>query len=94
LKHNLSAPAATPPVPVDLPLTARQAALEAGLSLAAFWRAVAASRLPDPVYPLPKAPRWFRGEIRDAMMQLRMKPAVAKVWRAADRSASDRAPAA
>src|SRR3712207_2466907 len=47
LQHNSS----------DPPLTAQQAAAEVGLSLAAFWRAVGAGRLPMPTYPAPRAPR-------------------------------------
>ena len=62
----------------DRPLKAKEAAVEAGLSLAAFWRAVAAQRLPMPVYPLPRAPRWYRSEIRVAIQATRMMPAEAK----------------
>jgi predicted DNA-binding transcriptional regulator AlpA len=67
--------------PADLPLLAKAAAAEVGLSLAAFWRAVANGRLPQPVYPLPRAPRWFRSELRAALEQHRMLPADAKAAR-------------
>ena len=85
MKRDLSTSTATVEVPTDPPLTAKQGSIVAGLSLAAFWRAVAAGRLPNPVYPLPKAPRWFASEIREAMLGLRMRPADAKVARAASR---------
>jgi predicted DNA-binding transcriptional regulator AlpA len=62
----------------DLPLIAKDAAAAVGLSVPAFWRAVAEGRLPQPVYPLPRAPRWFRSELRIALEQHRMLPAAAK----------------
>jgi predicted DNA-binding transcriptional regulator AlpA len=58
----------------DRPLDARESAAEVGLCLSGFWRAVAKRRLPPPVYPLPKAPRWFRSELRAAMEQTRALP--------------------
>ncbi len=58
----------------DPPLTAAQAAEYVGLSLAAFWRSVAAERMPCPVYPLPKAPRWFGSELRAALDATRAMP--------------------
>jgi predicted DNA-binding transcriptional regulator AlpA len=67
--------------PADLPLLAKAAAAEVGLSLAAFWRAVGTGRLPQPVYPLPRAPRWFRSELRAALEQHRMLPSKAKAAR-------------
>lgn len=73
----------------DLPLIAREAAVVAGLSLAAFWRAVAAGRLPAPVYPLPRAPRWFRSEIRSAMTATRALPADQKAARRNARLAAE-----
>jgi predicted DNA-binding transcriptional regulator AlpA len=67
----------------DQPLTAREAAAAVGLSLAAFWRAVAADRLPSPVYPMPRAPRWFGAELRSALSATRRKPHEAKAERRA-----------
>ena len=58
----------------DLPLTAKAAAMHSGLSLAAFWRAVGTKRLPSPVYPLPRAPRWFASELRVALRATRALP--------------------
>jgi len=55
-------------------LTAKQSAEEVGLSLAAFWRAVASGRLPAPVYPLPRAPRWRRSELLVALAATRALP--------------------
>lgn len=58
----------------DTPLTAEAAAAEVGLSLPAFWRNVGAGRLPAPVYPAPRAPRWFRSELRAALEATRALP--------------------
>lgn len=83
--------------PTEFPLDPRGSARTVGLSLAGFWRAVREKRLPQPVYPLPRAPRWYPSELREAALRTRAVPAeqaatraAAKVWRAADRSASDR----
>lgn len=75
----------------DRPLTAREAAVAAGLSLSAFWRAVSDGRLPAPVYPLPRAPRWFASEMRAAMLKTRALPAEAKAARQAARIQRDHA---
>ena len=64
----------TQPNPAEIPLDAETAATVAGLSLGAFWRAVAAGRMPAPVYPMPRAPRWYASEIRAAMEQTRCLP--------------------
>jgi predicted DNA-binding transcriptional regulator AlpA len=77
-----TSPVTTPTIS-DPPLTAREAAAAVGLSLAAFWRAVAADRLPSPVYPLPRAPRWFASELRAALNALRQKPTEAMAGRRA-----------
>jgi predicted DNA-binding transcriptional regulator AlpA len=64
-------------------LPAREAADEVGLSLAGFWRAVAAGRLPAPLYPSPKTPRWRASELRAALEQTRCLPRVAAARRRA-----------
>jgi predicted DNA-binding transcriptional regulator AlpA len=69
------------------PLTAEAAAAEVGLSLPAFWRAVAAGRLPCPVYPASRAPRWFRAELHAALEATRAMPADAMARRRAARLA-------
>jgi predicted DNA-binding transcriptional regulator AlpA len=79
VKHTLTTPTPT----ADPPLTAKEAAAAVGLSLGAFWRAVASNRLPLPVYPLPRAPRWFASELREALDALRQKPTEAKAERRA-----------
>ncbi len=56
------------------PLTAEASAETVGLSLPAFWRAVAAGRLPAPVYPAPRAPRWFADELLTALEATRALP--------------------
>lgn len=58
----------------DPPLPPKQAADAAGLSLVAFWRAVRDERLPKPVYPAVRAPRWYGSEIRAALQKTRMAP--------------------
>ena len=58
----------------DPPMTAKQAAAMVGITLSAFWRAVGAERLPAPVYPLPKAPRWYGSELRVALEATRQLP--------------------
>jgi predicted DNA-binding transcriptional regulator AlpA len=73
----------------DRLLTAPEAAEFVGLSVAAFWRGVAAGRFPAPLYPAPKAPRWRAGELREALERTRCLPreAMAK-RRAAKRTAT------
>lgn len=71
-------------VAVDDPLlNAREAARDVGLSLPAFWRCVSSKRLPAPVYPAPRAPRWYRSELRAAVKATRALPADAKASRRA-----------
>jgi len=55
----------------------KEAARLVGLSLPAFYRAVAQGRLPAPVYPMPRAARWYPSELRAALQATRMKPAAA-----------------
>lgn len=81
-------------IPADTPLTAEASAAEVGLSLPAFWRAVGAGRLPAPVYPASRAPRWFRSELRAALEATRALPAEAKAARRAARLADGMKPAA
>jgi predicted DNA-binding transcriptional regulator AlpA len=75
-------------------LTAETAAAEVGLSLPAFWRGVAAGRLPAPLYPAPRAPRWRRSELHAALEATRALPAEAKAARRAARLAAERDQAA
>lgn len=72
-------------------LTAERAAEAVGLSLAALWRAVAAGRLPAPVYPAPKAPRWYRHELHTALEATRALPREAMAARRSARLAASRA---
>lgn len=67
----------------ETPLTAKEAAPVAGLSLPAFWRAVREKRLPAPVYPAPRAPRWYPSEIRAALLKTRALPSEAMAARRA-----------
>lgn len=67
-------PSPKPALPADPPLMAREAAAVVGVSLATFWRGVGSGRLPSPVYPMPRAPRWFGSELRAALDGLRQTP--------------------
>jgi predicted DNA-binding transcriptional regulator AlpA len=64
-------------------LIAEDAAAEVGLSIPAFWRAVSSGRLPSPLYPAPRAPRWRRSELHAALEATRALPAEAKAARRA-----------
>ena len=63
-----------PPVPANKLVNAEGAAEAVDLSLAALWRAVAAKRLPAPVYPAPRAPRWYLHELHAALEATRALP--------------------
>ena len=67
--------------PSDPKLTAKEAAIEVGLSLHAFWTAVAAGRLPAPLYPAPRAPRWPLSELNAAALATRALPTEQKQTR-------------
>jgi predicted DNA-binding transcriptional regulator AlpA len=58
----------------DQLLTAKESASEVRLSVPGFWRAVSSGRLPQPVYPMARAPRWFRSELRAAIELTRAMP--------------------
>ncbi len=59
---------------IDPLLNAKHSAVEVGLSMPAFWKAVDADRLPKPFYPASRAPRWRRSEILAALEQTRARP--------------------
>jgi predicted DNA-binding transcriptional regulator AlpA len=62
-------------------LTAKQAAVEVGLSLPGFWKSVDAGRIPPPFYPASRAPRWRHSEILSALEKTRALPRDQKVAR-------------
>ena len=68
-------------------LTAKGAAELCCLSKAAFHKAVAAGRLPAPLYPAPRAPRWRLSELNEAINATRALPSEAKARRRAARLA-------
>jgi predicted DNA-binding transcriptional regulator AlpA len=72
----------------DALISAESAADETGLSLPAFWKQVAAGRLPRPYYPAPRAPRWRRSELIAAIEATRALPREARAARRAARIAS------
>jgi predicted DNA-binding transcriptional regulator AlpA len=86
-----SEPGAAPLFHESALLTAREGAAAVRLSLAAFWRAVATGRLPCPLYPLPRAPRWRRAELQAALEATRATPTEAKAARRAARLSQPRA---
>ncbi len=47
-------------------LNPKEAAAEAGVAVSTWWKHVRAGRFPEPVYPLPRTPRWRRSVIRAA----------------------------
>jgi predicted DNA-binding transcriptional regulator AlpA len=55
-------------------LNAKESALEVGLSMPAFWKSVDAGRLPRPLYPASRAPRWRRSEIIAVLEMTRARP--------------------
>jgi predicted DNA-binding transcriptional regulator AlpA len=48
-------------------LTPQEAAAEVGIAVATWWKWVKLGRFPQPIYPLPKSPRWRRSEVRAAL---------------------------
>lgn len=64
-------------------LRPKDAAALCGVSLPAFWAAVRNGRLPSPMYPAPRAPRWFEAELRAALEATRALPRDAQAARRA-----------
>lgn len=62
-------------------MSARESAAELNISLPGFWKGVEDMRFPQPLYVLPRAPRWRRSELWAAVERLRMRPADAKAAR-------------
>lgn len=84
-------PNPTPHASDDTLLDVKAAAAFTGGSVATVWRGVASGRLPLPVYIAPKAPRWWRSELRAAINATRCTPAEARAARQAQRLAGERA---
>lgn len=55
-------------------LQAAEAARFCGIALPTFWRSVRDERLPAPIYPAARAPRWFKSELRAALERSRARP--------------------
>lgn len=55
------------------------------ISKAAFWRNVRAHRLPNPVYPSPRTPRWFEDELIAFVKATRAAPREALATRLAEK---------
>ena len=75
----------------DRLLTAKASSEFLSLSIAAFWRNVCSQRLPPPVYPAPRAPRWWQSQLRAAVDATASLPAQAKAARRDTRLARLRA---
>jgi predicted DNA-binding transcriptional regulator AlpA len=72
-------------------LDAYLAAQFLGIALVTLWRQVDKGELPLPFYPAPRAPRWRKGELRNACEAKRMLPREAKAVRRAARVATEQA---
>jgi predicted DNA-binding transcriptional regulator AlpA len=73
-----------PPEPVETTfalLPPKTAAAAVGLSLPAFWKQVREARLPAPLYPSPRSPRWVLAELREALLKTRCLPSNAMAAR-------------
>ncbi len=90
LSHTAAALTAPQPPATEL-LTAEQTAEFLHCSIAAVWRAVASGRLPAPFYPVPRAPRWDRTELRAALEATRALPREAMAARREAKLAASRA---
>jgi predicted DNA-binding transcriptional regulator AlpA len=55
-------------------LPPKTAAAVVGLSLPAFWTQVRDARLPAPLYPSPRSPKWVLAELREALLKTRCLP--------------------
>jgi predicted DNA-binding transcriptional regulator AlpA len=71
-------PAAVPVMPM---LTVREVAGRLGIVPASVWRGVAEGRIPKPLYPAPRSPRWRWDEVAVAMERTRAMPATAMLAR-------------
>lgn len=66
---------------MEHPVDVRGVAALTGISVPAVWKAVSDGRLPRPVYPAPRAPRWYPSEVRAALDKTRAMPADAMAER-------------
>ena len=77
----------------DQPLDLNQTAAFFDVSVVSIWRMVRDERIPRPFYPRPRAPRWLKGELREARERMRMTPTEAKAAHRASKLQADAAPA-
>src|SRR6516162_3725202 len=75
----------------DEPMTVAQSCAFFEISPVSLWRMVNAGKIPKPFYPRPRAPRWTRGELRNAREQMRMLPSEAKALHRARKLQTERA---
>jgi predicted DNA-binding transcriptional regulator AlpA len=69
-------------------LNAEESAAEVHLALPTFWRQVKVGRMPKPVYPSPRAPRWWRSELHASLEQTRALPTEQMAARRAEKIAA------
>jgi predicted DNA-binding transcriptional regulator AlpA len=69
----------------DRLLDAEKSAEFCDIALPTLWVQVRTGRLPAPVYPAPRAPRWWESELREAIMLTRALPAEQAAKRRAGR---------
>jgi predicted DNA-binding transcriptional regulator AlpA len=79
-KHRLrnQRPLPTPPAFTSehALLTAAESAAFVRIGLSTFWNLVRTGRFPPPIRVMPKSPRWRLGELRAALDNLPVKPAL------------------
>lgn len=73
----------------ETPVSVKAVAAAAGISIPAVWKQVATGRLPRPIYPCPRSPRWYLSEIRIALAATRALPSEAKAARRTARLAAE-----
>ena len=68
-------------------MTVAEVARYLSITQQSVWAAVRAGRLPEPVYPASRSPRWFPDEIDTAIERTRAQPRDAAAARRARRNA-------
>jgi hypothetical protein len=63
------------------PFTPTEAQTFLGLTPQTFWRGVKTGYIPPPSYPMPRTPRWTRGQLRRHREATRRTPIEAKEMR-------------
>lgn len=91
LNHINRAPprgVSVPPSALPRLLTAADLAGMFGVHVATVWNMVKEGRIPAPIYPAARAPRWIASEVMAALEATRALPSEAKARRMSRRSAA------